>query len=209
MGFSMAAPARPAGQRAGNNRFDAPVPNARPRATRVNRPQCGEKNPPKFRLCGCGSAALAPVAAALPVRGMRGMRMTVTMIFFDLNDFTALGERLDSQAMRDAKDRYFKGMAAEFTRHGGKTRKLIGDAIMAVFGLPRAHEDDALRTVRAAAGMRTALVQDVRRARRRPTGPPGSPFGTAAARPPAVRPALAHQRSQELAPGTAEARQPA
>ena len=207
MGFSMAAPARPAGQRAGNNRFDAPVPNARPRATRVNRPQCGEKNPPKFRLCGCDSAALAPVAAARPVRGMRGMRgmrMTVTMIFFDLNDFTALGERLDPQAMRDAKDRYCRGMATGITRHGGKTRKLIGDAIMAVFGLPRAHEDDALRTVRAAAGMRTALEQDVRRARRRPTGPPGSPFGTAAA-----RPALAHQRSQELAPGTAEARQPA
>lgn len=89
MGFSMAAPARPAGQRAGNNRFDAPVPKARPRATRVNLPQCGEKNPPKFRLCGCGSAALAPVAAALPVRGMR---KTVTMIFFDSNDFTALGE---------------------------------------------------------------------------------------------------------------------
>ena len=111
--------------------------------------------------------------------------------------------------MHDVKDRYFRAMAAGITRHGGKTRKFIGDAIMAVFGLPRAHEGDALRTVRAAAGMRTALVQDVRRARRRPTGPPGTPFGTVAARPPVARPALAHLRTQELAPGTAGARQPA
>ena len=115
--------------------------------------------------------------------------------------------------MHDVKDRCFKAMAAEITRHGSKTRKFIGDAIMAVFGLPHAHahahEDDALRTVRAAASMRTALVRDVRRARRRPTGPPGSPFGTVAARPPVARPALAHLRTQELAPGTAGARQPA
>lgn len=89
MGFSMAAPARAAGQRAGEYRFGAPVPKARPRATMVNCPPCGEKNPPKFRLCGYCGAALAPVAAALPVRGMR---KTVTMIFFDSNDFTALGE---------------------------------------------------------------------------------------------------------------------
>lgn len=111
--------------------------------------------------------------------------------------------------MHDVKDRCFKAMAAEITRHGSKTRKFIGDAIMAVFGLPRPYENDALRTVRAAASMRTALVRDVRRARRRPTGPPGSPFGTVAARPPVARPALAHLRTQELAPGTAGARQPA
>lgn len=100
-------------------------------------------------------------------------------------------------------------MEAEITLHGSKIEKFIGNPIMAVVGLPRAHEDDALR---AAAGMRTALVQDLRRARRWPTGPPGSPgspFGTVSARPPAARPALAHQRSQELAPGTAKARQPA
>ncbi len=61
--------------------------------------------------------------------------------------------------MHEVKERYFNAMAAEITRHGGKIEKYIGDAIMAVFGLPRAHEDDALRAVRAAAGMRTALAQ--------------------------------------------------
>jgi class 3 adenylate cyclase/tetratricopeptide (TPR) repeat protein len=122
----------------------------------INCPSCGEENPPKFRLCGYCGAALAPAPAALPVREMR---KTVTLIFSDLKDSTALGERLDSEALHEVKDRYFTAMAAEITRHGGKIEKYIGDAIMAVFGLPKAHEDDALRAVRAAADMRKALVR--------------------------------------------------
>lgn len=125
----------------------------------VKCPGCGEENPPKFRLCGyCGTplAAAAPAPPALPVREMR---KTVTLIFSDLKDSTALGERLDSEALHEVKDRYFAAMAAEIQRHGGKIEKYIGDAIMAVFGLPKAHEDDALRAVRAADGMRRALVR--------------------------------------------------
>jgi class 3 adenylate cyclase/tetratricopeptide (TPR) repeat protein len=121
----------------------------------INCPSCGEENPPKFRLCGYCGAALAPAPAALPVREMR---KTVTLIFSDLKDSTALGERLDSEALHEVKDRYFAAMSAEIKRHGGKIEKFIGDAIMAVFGLPKAHEDDALRAVRAAADMRKALV---------------------------------------------------
>ena len=83
----------------------------------------------------------------------------VTVLFSDLKESTALGERLDAEALHEVKERYFNAMATEITRHGGKIEKYIGDAIMAVFGLPRAHEDDALRAVRAAAGMRVALVQ--------------------------------------------------
>jgi len=116
-------------------------------------PSCSEENPPKFRLCGyCG----APLAAAesLPAHEVR---KTVTLIFSDLKDSTALGERLDSEALHEVKERYFSAMAAEIKRHGGKIEKYIGDAIMAVFGLPRAHEDDALRAVRAAIGMRAVL----------------------------------------------------
>jgi len=89
----------------------------------------------------------------------RVVRKTVTLIFSDLKDSTALGERLDPEALHEVKDLYFNAMAAEITRHGGKIEKFIGDAIMAVFGLPRAHEDDALRAIRAADGMRTALVK--------------------------------------------------
>jgi class 3 adenylate cyclase/tetratricopeptide (TPR) repeat protein len=117
----------------------------------VNCPSCGEENPPKFRLCGyCGAA----LAAALPVHEVR---KTVTIVFSDLKDSTVLGERLDAEALHEVKERYFGAMAAEIKRHGGKIEKYIGDAIMAVFGLPRAHEDDALRAVRAAVGMQAAL----------------------------------------------------
>ena len=116
-------------------------------------PGCGEENPPKFRLCGyCGTPLI--IAEALPVHEVR---KTVTIIFSDLKDSTALGERLDSEALHEVKERYFSAMAAEIKRHGGKIEKYIGDAIMAVFGLPRAHEDDALRAVRAAIGMQSVL----------------------------------------------------
>ena len=116
-------------------------------------PGCGEENPPKFRLCGyCGTPLI--IAEALPVHEVR---KTVTLIFSDLKDSTALGERLDSEALHEVKERYFSAMAAEIKRHGGKIEKYIGDAIMAVFGLPRAHEDDALRAVRAAIGMQSVL----------------------------------------------------
>jgi class 3 adenylate cyclase/tetratricopeptide (TPR) repeat protein len=123
----------------------------------INCPSCGEENPPKFRLCGYCGAPLAAAAPAPPALPVREMRKTVTMIFSDLKDSTALGERLDSEALHEVKDRYFSAMAAEIKRHGGKIEKYIGDAIMAVFGLPKAHEDDALRAVRAADDMRKAL----------------------------------------------------
>src|SRR5215212_3280553 len=122
----------------------------------INCPKCNEENPPKFRLCGyCG----APLVAAPPALPVREVRRTVTLIFCDLKGSTALAERLDPEAMHELKDRYFKAMAAEITRHGGKIEKYIGDAIMAVFGLPLPHEDDALRAVRAAAGMQAALTK--------------------------------------------------
>jgi predicted ATPase/class 3 adenylate cyclase len=119
-------------------------------------PGCGEENPPKFRLCGYCGAPLAPAAATLPAREVR---KTVTILFSDLKGSTALGEVLDPEALHEVKERYFRAMAAEITRHGGKIEKYIGDAIMAVFGLPRAREDDALRAVRAAVGMQRALQE--------------------------------------------------
>jgi len=118
-------------------------------------PGCGEENPPKFRLCGyCGTPLAA--ATALPVHEVR---KTVTIVFSDLKGSTVLGERLDAEALHEVKQRYFQAMAAEIARHGGKIEKYIGDAIMAVFGLPRTHEDDALRAVRAAVGMQDALAR--------------------------------------------------
>jgi class 3 adenylate cyclase/tetratricopeptide (TPR) repeat protein len=130
----------------------------------VKCPSCGEDNPPKFRLCGYCGTALAAASSTLPVHEVR---KTVTIVFSDLKGSTALGETLDAEALHEVKERYFNAMAAEIARHGGKIEKYIGDAIMAVFGLPRAHEDDALRAVRAAVDMQHALrhVNDDLRAR--------------------------------------------
>jgi class 3 adenylate cyclase/tetratricopeptide (TPR) repeat protein len=115
-------------------------------------PNCGEENPPRFRLCGfCGTQ----LAAELPPRETR---KTVTIVFSDLKGSTNLGEALDSESLREVMTRYFEEMRAILEEHGGRVEKYIGDAIMAVFGLPRIHEEDALRGVRAAKAMQLALA---------------------------------------------------
>src|SRR5436190_759219 len=77
-------------------------------------------------------------------------RRTVTVLFADVADSTPLGERLDPESLRRVMSRFFEQMSAVLERHGGTVEKFIGDAIMAVFGIPELHEDDALRAVRAA-----------------------------------------------------------
>jgi class 3 adenylate cyclase/tetratricopeptide (TPR) repeat protein len=86
-------------------------------------------------------------------------RKTVTVLFCDVTGSTALGESVDPEALRGLLARYFERMKAIVERHGGTVEKFIGDAVMAVFGVPVAHEDDALRAVRAAAEMRAALPE--------------------------------------------------
>ena len=81
----------------------------------------------------------------------------MTVVFCDVTGSTALGERLDPESLRHVMARYFAAMQAAIERHGGTVEKFIGDAVMAVFGVPVVHEDDALRAVRAAAEMREAL----------------------------------------------------
>jgi class 3 adenylate cyclase/tetratricopeptide (TPR) repeat protein len=116
-------------------------------------PGCGEENPDRFRLCGyCGTVL---VAQPLP----QEVRKTVTIVFCDLKGSTELADQLDSEAVREVLALYFSAMKPVLERHGGTIEKYIGDAIMAIFGLPRMHEDDALRAVRAAADMREALEE--------------------------------------------------
>src|SRR6266536_2257162 len=116
-------------------------------------PTCGEENPDRFRLCGiCGT----PLTQATPAHEVR---KTVSIVFSDLKDSTNLGERLDTESLREVLNVYFIEMKAVLERHGGTVEKFIGDAIMAVFGLPKLHEDDALRAVRADAEMKTKLVE--------------------------------------------------
>ncbi len=84
-------------------------------------------------------------------------RKVVTVVFADVTESTRLGESLDPESLRSLMTRYFDEMRAALERHGGVVEKFIGDAVMAVFGVPQVHEDDALRAVRAAAEMRDRL----------------------------------------------------
>ena len=86
------------------------------------------------------------------------VRKTVTIVFSDLVGSSHLSPERDPEALRNLLSRYFDGMRAVLERHGGIVEKYIGDAIMAVFGIPVLHEDDALRAVRAAIEMREALA---------------------------------------------------
>ncbi len=102
-------------------------------------------------------AVAAPAAAAEPAQAPFLARKTVTLLFTDVTGSTALGEALDPETTRDMMSRYFDEMRAVVERHGGTVEKFVGDAVMAVFGIPELHEDDALRAVRAADEMRTSL----------------------------------------------------
>ena len=83
----------------------------------------------------------------------------MTVLFCDVVGSTALGESVDPEALRTLLARYFEQMKAIVERHGGSVEKFVGDAVMAVFGVPQLHEDDALRAVRAAVEMRDALPE--------------------------------------------------
>jgi class 3 adenylate cyclase/tetratricopeptide (TPR) repeat protein len=116
--------------------------------------QCGRDNPDDARFCaGCGAPLEAAEAAPA-----REVRKTVTVVFCDITGSTSIGERLDPESLRRVQSRYFAGMRAELERHGGTVEKFIGDAVMAVFGIPVLHEDDAVRAVRAASDMLDALA---------------------------------------------------
>jgi class 3 adenylate cyclase len=95
----------------------------------------------------------------VPAVSSREQRKTVTVLFCDLTGSTALGERLDPEALRALLARYFERMKAIVERHGGSVEKFIGDAVMAIFGVPTLHEDDALRAARAAVEMRDAIPE--------------------------------------------------
>ena len=119
-------------------------------------PSCGQENPEGFRLCGMCGAALAPAAAP-----SREERKVVTILFTDLVGSTARAEGLDPEDVRATLSSYYARLRAELERHGGTVEKFIGDAVMAVFGAPVAHEDDPERAVRAALAIRDSIGEDL------------------------------------------------
>ena len=115
-------------------------------------PTCSTENRDGARFCdSCG----ALLAEAAPVREVR---KTVTVFFCDVSGSTALGERIDPESLRQVMARYFEMAKTILERHGGTVEKFIGDAVMAVFGVPTVHEDDALRALRAAGELRDGLA---------------------------------------------------
>jgi class 3 adenylate cyclase/predicted ATPase len=115
-------------------------------------PSCGKDVPGEFPFCPFCAAPLTehPIVS-------REQRKVVTVLFCDVTGSTSLGESTDPEALRALLARYFERMKWIVERHGGSVEKFIGDAVMAVFGVPVAHEDDALRACRAAVEMRDAL----------------------------------------------------
>jgi predicted ATPase/class 3 adenylate cyclase len=112
--------------------------------------RCGEENPGRARFClACGTELTQSGSET---------RKTVTVLFADMVDSTGLGERLDPEALRDVMSRYFESAEAAIKAHGGNVEKFIGDAIMAVFGIPQVHEDDALRALRAAEEIQLRII---------------------------------------------------
>jgi class 3 adenylate cyclase len=116
-------------------------------------PSCGKELPGEFPFCPFCTAPLAALAPS------REQRKTVTVLFCDVTGSTALGESTDPEALRAVLARYFGRMKGIVEAHGGTVEKFIGDAVMAVFGVPQVHEDDALRACRAAVEMREALPE--------------------------------------------------
>jgi class 3 adenylate cyclase/tetratricopeptide (TPR) repeat protein len=114
-------------------------------------PNCGYENPDDASFCMACATSLTRATPA------REVRKTVTVIFCDIVGSTSLGDRRDPELVRRVIYRYFDEMRRVVERHGGTVEKFIGDAVMAVFGVPHVHEDDALRAVRAAAEMLSAL----------------------------------------------------
>src|SRR6266508_4425013 len=111
---------------------------------------CGEPLPEGARFCpNCGTAVG-------PLLGTEERKM-VTVLFADLVDSTGLARRLDPERAREILGRFFDAASEELQAFRGRPEKFIGDAVMAVFGLPTVHEDDALRAIRAGLAIRSRV----------------------------------------------------
>src|SRR6195256_952333 len=143
------------------------------RSARLTCPACGARLRPAHRFCpNCGapvSAATAqPPGSPAPPRGtglqvspgidIQEGRRLVSVLFADLSGSTPLGERLDPEDLRRILGAFFAALVRPIQRYEGTVEKYMGDAVMAVFGAPVSHEDDAERTVRAALEMQHALT---------------------------------------------------
>ncbi len=118
-------------------------------------PRCSQENPEGASFCNACAAPLAPAAETLLEE-----RKVVTVLFADLVGFTSRAEQMDPEEVRSLLRPYHARLRDELERFGGTVEKFIGDAVMAVFGAPVAHEDDAERAVRAALAIRDWILDE-------------------------------------------------
>jgi class 3 adenylate cyclase len=122
----------------------------------VTCPRCGEENAERARFCsGCGFALAHADGIAREGEELR----VVTALFVDIAGFTSRAETLEPEDVAALLRPYYTRVRAELERFGGRVEKFIGDAVMALFGAPVAHEDDAERAVRAAFGVRDGIAE--------------------------------------------------
>src|SRR5215210_8611598 len=131
-------------------------------------PSCGTPAPDGARFCmNCGASLTdGAVPASRPPQAPQAApaippeeRRQVTVLFADLSGYTAFAERLDPETVKSLVDRALLRLGEEVKRYGGTVDKYIGDNVMAIFGAPVAHEDDAERAVRAGLGMQAAMSE--------------------------------------------------
>ena len=111
---------------------------------------CGAKIPPDRQFCGeCGHQLKEPVAPRIEP-SIEGERKQVTVLFSDLSGYTAMSERLDPEEVREIMSQVFGAITSIVNKYDGSIEKFIGDAVVAFFGVPKTHEDDPVRAIRAA-----------------------------------------------------------
>ena len=124
----------------------------------MNCPDCDRQNPEDARFCnGCGCHLLEAVDAIKAYPSTESERKHVTIMFSDLSGYTAMTERLDPEEVKEIMSRIFGEITQIIKRYDGFIERFIGDAVMAVFGIPKAHEDDPVRAIRAAVEIHAAV----------------------------------------------------
>jgi class 3 adenylate cyclase len=119
---------------------------------------CGASLQPDLRFCtSCGTAVTESHRAGSALEAPVAERRRISVVFLDLEDFTTLAENLDPEEVRAVQSRYFETARGVIARHGGTVEKFIGDAVVAIWGAPTAHEDDATRAVHAALALVDAV----------------------------------------------------
>jgi len=113
-------------------------------------PECEKANPSGSRFCNACGKELDQVPEEKEAPETEGERKYVTVLFSDLSGYTAMSEKIDPEDVKEITSRIFARISDIITRYEGFVEKFVGDAVMAIFGVPKAHEDDPVRAIRAA-----------------------------------------------------------